>query len=120
MREMSGALQRAVVPPVAEAQRDDDEENVEDEHDDAHALGHLPTANGTRVRQGSSRGSSVGWASFKGPRLVQLYRRGFETRHGLGFREKILAALSGDRSHVSGWFRIAAKQGFQEASALAT
>ena len=70
---MSGALQRAPVPPVAEAQRDDDEENVEDEHDDAHALGHLPTANGTRVRQGSSRGRGAVAQSVERPLKVPVW-----------------------------------------------
>ncbi len=36
------ALDGAGIPLVAEAERDNDEEDVEHEHDDTHALCHLP------------------------------------------------------------------------------
>jgi hypothetical protein len=40
-------LDGARVPLVAESQGDDDEEDVEDQHHDAHALRHLPPAKNT-------------------------------------------------------------------------
>ena len=38
----SSALDGAFVPPIAEPERDDDKTNVQEQHEDSHAFGHLP------------------------------------------------------------------------------